>query len=179
MEIKINENSITLDGVEYIKKEQTPKWLRDGAILSIDRRSGDTIVFIVEILADDFMNQYAYYNITQNEFHPFGIGFIYEDLDTTRFRPATAEEIELLHSKLAENGKKWNAEKNCLEDLPKELKKGDLVIAWGLLKENAIIGKLRTAGAFQYELMSGLNYINAIPFESIEQYKQFITVHES
>ena len=26
MEIKINENSITLDGVEYIKKEQTQNW---------------------------------------------------------------------------------------------------------------------------------------------------------
>ena len=32
-EIKINENSITLDGVEYIKKEQTPK---DGEVWYVE-----------------------------------------------------------------------------------------------------------------------------------------------
>lgn len=178
MEIKINKNSCIIDGVEYVKKEQkeqlTPKWLRDGTILSIDRRSGDTIVFILEILADDFMNQYAYYNITQNELHPFGIGFIYEDLNTTRFRPATPEEVELLHSKLAENGKKWNAEKKCLEDLSKPLKDGDLAIFWDDDKTEAFIAKYVNG----YYSNCGW-FKNVIPFESIEQYKQFITVHES
>lgn len=178
MEIKINENSCIIDGVEYVKKEQTPKWLRDGTILSIDRRSGDTIVFILEILADDFMNQYAYYNITQNELHPFGIGFIYEDLNTTRFRPATTEEAKLLHSKLAENGKRWNAEKKCLEDLPKPLKEGDIAIFYDYDITEALIAKYVRAERSGHYSNHGW-FKHAIPFKSIEQYKQFITVHES
>ena len=46
-------------------------------------------------------------------------------------RPATDEEKQRLFDAMAKDGKRWNAEKKVVEDIPKthELKKGDLVLA--------------------------------------------------
>ena len=49
-------------------------------------------------------------------------GYIY-DIDG----PATPEEIQLLTDKLKEQGKRWNAEKKCIEDIP-TFKVGDWFI---------------------------------------------------
>lgn len=132
MEIKINENSCIIDGVEYVKKEQkeqlTPK---DGEIWCVaDMEIGKKWIFIKR---DNNYLVGCYVAFTPSDYYiEFGCGEkarVIEDNEIEFLRPATTEEIELLHSKLAENGKRWNAEKKQLEDLPKELKKGDLVIA--------------------------------------------------
>lgn len=50
--------------------------------------------------------------------------------DTDDFRPATDEEKQQLFDALAKNGKRWNAEKKVVEDIPKpyEFKKGEPVL---------------------------------------------------
>ena len=93
--------------------------------------------------------------------------------DVKLLRHATPEEIKLLHSKLAENGKKWNAEKKCLEDLPKPLKEGDLAIFWDDDKTESFIAKYVRIERNGYYSNCGW-FKKVIPFESIEQYREFI-----
>ena len=58
----------------------------------------------------------------------------YDDTISSRapeeLRPATDEEKQKLFDALAKDGKRWNAEKKCIEDIPKpcEFKKGDPVL---------------------------------------------------
>lgn len=189
MEIKINENSCIIDGVEYVKKEQkeqlTPK---DGEVWCVE--TGSKWIIIVKYWGDSIRDYCAYSYSTGNLF--FGENANNDKLcnnyDVANAYIPTLEEIELLHSKLAENGKRWNAEKKCLEDLPKPLKEGDLAIFWDLDRSGAIIAKYEyTHSPENLPIKSNKSwhqtnrgvYQNAIPFESIEQYKQFITVHES
>ena len=172
MEIKINENSITLDGVEYIKKEQTPK---DGEVWYVEYDKNNRWVFIKRENGN-MLGCYTAYCFSVNfiDVHPRPQSYVFHESDIKLLRPATPEEIELLHSKLAENGKKWNAEKKCLEDLPKPLKEGDLAIFWDDDKTEAFIAKyVRVERNGQYSNCGWFKH--AIPFESIEQYKEFIT----
>ena len=172
MEIKINENSITLDGVEYIKKEQTPK---DGEVWYVEPKHYKYLF----IYRPDTPKTSCYFNI--NLVYAYSIGnfpCVCMNDQITLLRPATPEEIELLHSKLAENGKKWNAEKKCLEDLPKPLKEDDIAIFYDYDITEALIAKYVRAERSGHYSNHGW-FKHAIPFKSIEQYKQFITVHES
>ena len=166
------------------------------------------------------------------------------DLD---FRPATEVEKQELVDALAKEGKRWNAEKLCVEDIPKrkfksgdkvrikhgisskthnrvspafveemddligntmtvdsytdgnnyvgcegiywsfieewlepyeELKKGDLAIFWDEARENAIIKFYKKSNGseeyFRHKDKNGFNWVNAIRFESKEQYERFI-----
>lgn len=51
-----------------------------------------------------------------------GIGY------TRDYKPATPEQRQLLINELAKKGKRWNADKKCIEDLPAELKPFDKVL---------------------------------------------------
>lgn len=93
-------------------------------------------------------------------------------------RPATPEEVKQLDDALAKEGKKWDAEKKQLVDLPKYKPAiiGEKAIAWDGEKKNAIIGVLAGKkdiwGGHLYRV-AGDVYKNAILYESIQQYDQF------
>lgn len=177
MKIEVIGNNIFINDDEWVKKEQpTPK---DGEVMFIEieiHRNAEWL-FIYKA------------GFEQTSFY-VGACINSNYIDTTspkicytsrikNLRPATPEDAALLHSKLAENGKVWNAEKKVLEDLPKPLKEGDLAIFWDDHKDTAIIGSYLYCGQSIYSPFNqirfgGIQYKNAIPFESIEQYLEFI-----
>ena len=72
-------------------------------------------------------------------------------------RPATEEERQRLFDAMAEKGKRWNAEKKVVEDIPKpyEFKKGEPV----LVRDNGCVWKIGVftkmrADYFQYGAMT-------------------------
>lgn len=108
------------------------------------------------------------------------------------------EENNLLDETLKNNITRWNADKECIEDLPnkpivneitpvdycekieepkKEPKIGEMCIFWDELKKYAICSILQyidTIEPYIYETIVGYIYKNCIPFESVEQYEKFI-----
>jgi len=67
--------------------------------------------------------------------------FIYKISDIRGY--ATINERQRLFDELAKVGKRWNSDQLCIEDIPKPLKVGDMVIAWGSTRDMSIIGKLK------------------------------------
>lgn len=95
------------------------------------------------------------------------------------FRHATEAEKQELLDALVKEGKRWNAEKLCVEDIPKELKKGDLAIFWDNDKKIALIKSYdRSIGSedeyFRHKDQNGYKFRNAVKFESVEQYEKLI-----
>lgn len=180
--IEINENSIFVNGVEYIKKQKQPT-PKDGEVWCVaDEEISEKWIFIKRD-NNCLAGCYVAFTISDSYIDVDCIekARVIEDDEIKLLRHATPEEAALLHAKLAENGKVWNAEKKCLEDIPKPLKEGDLAIGWDEDKEDAFIGIYNGAkkqGRYEHEV-AAIPVINAIPFESIEQYKGFITVHKS
>ena len=92
-------------------------------------------------------------------------------------RYATEEEKQELIDALEKEGKRWNAEKLCVEDIPEKPKRGDLAIFWDSNKESAMIGKydyLTRTNPFMHKDKAGNIWKNAIKFESKEQYERLI-----
>lgn len=93
-------------------------------------------------------------------------------------RPVTLEEIAILDSKLAEQGKFFNKETMRIEEIKKEPIIGEMVIGWELNKKEAIVGVLNDVYEYCKDMLaykiSGRWLRNIIPFESTEQYKNLI-----
>lgn len=93
-------------------------------------------------------------------------------------RPVTPEEIALLDSKLAEQGKFFNKETMRIEEIKKEPIIGEMVIGWELNKKEAIVGVLNDVYEYGEDMLvykiSGRWLRNIMPFESTEQYRNFI-----
>lgn len=152
-----------------INDEYVPK---DGDFV---RKTNGWILIFKEIGTNNECIRYASFNPNINEFNMGGHGH-YCGLMNTIDGPATPEEIQLLTDKLEEQGKRWNAEKKVIEDLPKEPKVGDMCIFWDNDKREAICG-IRKAHYEEgsYYTNEDISYNNCIPFESVEQYKKFIS----
>ena len=169
MKIEVIGNNIFINGDEWVKKEQpTPK---DGEVMYVQTKSNIEWLFIYK-QGGVKTNCYVVYHISANVIDYTTLMVCYTS-KIANIRPATPEETALLHTKLAENGKVWNAEKKVLEDLPKPLKEGELAIFWNF-KNSAIIATYRNSRNGMHITTGSLSYINAIPFESIEQYLEFI-----
>ena len=165
MKIEIKENSCIIDGVEYEKKQQPTS--KDGEIMCIKIGYWDWVYIHKSNLINT--SYYACYNIKDG-----GItidGFICSNNTPFMRSPATHEHIALLHTKLKENGKVWNPDTKTLEDY-RELRKDELAIFWNF-KDSAIVAPYRNSHNEIHITSGGLSYINATPFESIEQYEQF------
>jgi MoaA/NifB/PqqE/SkfB family radical SAM enzyme len=92
-------------------------------------------------------------------------------------RHATEEEKQKLLDALEKEGKRWNAEKLCVEDIPEKPKRGDLAIFWDSNKGSAMIGKYDYfIGDFTFPHRDhrGDVWKNAIKFESKEQFEKLI-----
>lgn len=84
-------------------------------------------------------------------------GYAISDNNVAVFRPATEDEKQLLFDAMAKEGKRWNAEKKVVEDIPKphEFKKGEPV----LVRDNGYVWKIGVftemrADYFQYGAMT-------------------------
>ena len=90
------------------------------------------------------------------------------------FRPATEVEKQEMLDAIAKEGKRWNAEKLCIEDIPAELKKGDLAIFWEEKKKYATIRiydqSKESERYVRHKDNIGSNWANAIKFKSKKQY---------
>ena len=93
------------------------------------------------------------------------------------FRLATEAEKQELLDALEKEGKRWNAKKLCVEDIPEKPKEGDLAIFWDNNKEGAFIGIYKqslTDVIFQHKDHRGNLWANAIKFESKEQFEKLL-----
>ena len=84
--------------------------------------------------------------------------------------------VEIMNERVSE--RMSEAEKLCVEDIPEELKKGDLAIFWDESKKYAIIRMYDQSNGsdeyYQHKDENGFNWQNAIKFESEEHFKRLI-----
>ena len=116
---------------EKLCVEDIPSY-KKGDFLVKEYKDGVQYIFILDYIDDKGLIYYhCYYG---NRFNTtcvkddFGIGKI-GDAYHKRLRYATDSEKELLIAELSKVGKRWNADKKCIEDIPKrKFKKGDKVM---------------------------------------------------
>lgn len=91
----------------------------DGRIMIVDELSKKRIISYHALIYPAIDLKVVYYNRTYAPTTP---------LSSLSFRPATDEEKQLLIDAMEKDGKRWNAYKKCIEDIPKrKFKEGDKV----------------------------------------------------
>ena len=176
MRIKINDKIYRLKEIEsgvdsLIELVEEPKF-KDGDFLHSDWGDENITIICRKINGNDI-----YYHASKS--NTIGLNFDKDRFwpNHVDFRLATEAEKQELLDVLAKEGKRWNEEKKCVEDIPAELKEGDLAIFWDSNKEGAFIGiyKQLTMGTiFKHKDHRGYMWKNAIKFESKEQYEKLI-----
>ena len=165
MKIEIKENSCIIDGIEYEKKEQpTPK---DGEVWYME------FYYRWLVIMKSEKEAYLAFRLDDNQIIITLIASLFPYIEKAPKTLANDEHIALLHTKLAENGKVWNPDTKVLEDY-RGLRVGELAIFWDRKVENAVIANYEIFEVDWYYASDGNCYRNAIPFESIEQYLEFI-----
>jgi len=118
-------------------------------------------------------SRYCAYDIKYPTIY-IGEGWITNDDHIKELRPATKEERELLNKALEERGKRWNPETKQVEALPKV---GDFCIFWNGSKKYARCGVLEEIDPTRkshYLINYYVYFLNCIPFQSVEHFKEFI-----
>lgn len=162
--VKVTEQGgkITIDVTDI------PKY-KAGDILAA--RSG---VFIYKGTVDRLVYHYCYVELIHKV-----INFEYDNpfFQISDIRGyATINERQRLFDELAKVGKRWNSDQLCIEDIPKPLKVGDMVIAWGSTRDMSIIGKLKGIDndAPRY-FVGDWYFVNAIKWDGTrEQYEKIL-----
>ena len=86
-------------------------------------------IFIFKEVKDGEIFDYAYLN-------SFGYVIITNDeIQSMTYSHATPKEAKPLFDALAKGGKRWNAEKMCIEDMPKPLTDEEVLRSWGCSDE--------------------------------------------
>ena len=96
-------------------------------------------------------------------------GYVTEDNMIKKLRPATDEEKQRLFAALAKEGKRWNAEKNVVEDIPEPYKfrKGEPVLVRDDNRPWAIRAYVETENGFYATTSTGTDrafYRHCIPY---------------
>ena len=103
--------SIEQDGDKVIIEfEYTPK---RGDVCVMRTVSNQDVIIVVDSVSGTTIHTFAEFWKRDNSLH------INDEITTfapDTFRPATEEEKQLLFAKLKENGKRFNADKMCIED---------------------------------------------------------------
>lgn len=140
------------------KKKYEPQ---DGDVVyaKVSHNDNDAI-FIYKKAVENRIYGYAGYNIGYDRMvDTHGFAYITPNIigDLIEYRPATEEEKQMLFDAMAKQGKRWNAEKKVVEDIPKpyKFKKGEPV----LVRDNGCIWKIGVftemrADYFQYGAMT-------------------------
>lgn len=151
------------------KKKYEPQ---DGEICYVESKGGYQSIFVFRdgVFATGFYISYDEFKKDAGRLMMSG-GHVISDNNVAVLRPATDEEKQLLFDTMAKEGKRWNAEKKVVEDIPKpyEFKKGEPV----LVRDNGFVWKIGVftemrADYFQYGAMTnGLDecgYRYCIPY---------------
>ena len=169
-EIKIPKGTekISIEQIDNrIVIELIPKFeFKDGDIVFEDGR-----VMIVKSLPNKY---HVNLNIVSGDFYfdsSYGL-----DFSGPTFRYATDAEKQKLFDTLAKDGKRWNAEKKCIEDLPKEPKIGKLCIFWDFACKYSSIRLFKKMEDGRYVDSTGGQWHNCIPFESEDQFIEHIKI---
>ena len=174
MRIKINDKIYRLKEIEsgVDSLMELVEEYKDGDFLHSDWENEN-----ITIIYRKRNGSHLYYHVSKSNtiglvFHRYS--YWPNDVD---FRLATEAEKQELLDALAKEGKRWNAEKKCVEDIPEKPKRGDLAIFWDDNKESAIIGKYDYFIGdvlFSHRDYRGDEWKNAIKFESKEQYRKLL-----
>lgn len=87
---------------------------KDGDIIAFGMNPYNLAVGIFHRFDDGDYTHEDYVTLNSNDIH-FNKGYWI----TENMRPATVEDKQRLFNALAKEGKRWNAEKKCIEDLPR------------------------------------------------------------
>lgn len=104
---------------------------QEGDICYVKTDSGNRFVFIKrDNKADDGIYGYAIVEPNTRFLSPAKVSCVCDGESIREIRPATDEEKQMLFDAMAKEGKRWNAEKKVVEDIPKphEFKKGEPVL---------------------------------------------------
>ena len=110
---------------QIIEERKEAEWKpQDGDICFVMDRKGNNDVFIFK----DGWYRTTYYASCS---YPDEEGTVMLDDAIDVLRPATEEEKQRLFASMTKEGKRWNAEKKCVENIPKshEFRKGEPVLA--------------------------------------------------
>jgi hypothetical protein len=174
MRIKINDKIYRLkeieSGVDSLMELVEEQMYKEGDFLHSDWNDEN-----ITIIYRKINGSHIHYHVGKSN----GLGL---DFDRYRywpnyvdFRLATEAEKQKLLDALAKEGKRWNAEKLRVEDIPAELKKGDLAIFWdNVSRRYASVRIFSHLTLHRYFDISGVGWDNAIKFESKEQFEKLI-----
>ena len=106
---------------------------QDGDICFVKSDSGNRFVFIKRDGDDEYeygLSKYASIDTNSRYLCPAKVKYVCRKEEIRELRPATDEEKQWLFDAMAKAGKRWNAEKKVVEDIPKpyEFKKGEPVL---------------------------------------------------
>lgn len=110
------------------KNEYKPQ---DGDICFVKTSAGNRFIFIKrDNESDDEIHGYIIMATNSKSLYSSNVLCVCERKSIREFRPATEKERQKLFDAMAKKGKRWNAEKKVVEDIPKpyEFKKGEPVL---------------------------------------------------
>ena len=138
------------------KKKYEPQ---DGDVCFVKTSAGNRFIFIKrDNESDDEIHGYASIDTNSRVLYlSSNLSCVCNRKSIRELRPATDEEKQRLFDTMAEGGKRWNAEKKVVEDIPKpcEFEKGEPV----LVRDNGCVWKIGVftkmrADYFQYGAMT-------------------------
>ena len=155
---------------EKKKAEYKPQ---DGDICFVKSDSGNSFVFIKRDGDDEYgLSKYASIDTNSRYLWPAKVKYVCRKEDIRELRPATEEEKQCLFDAMAKTGKRWNAEKKVVEDIPKpyEFRKGEPVLVRRDVDENWRVRVYLCTNAdntYRHKVTSGNiseNYQMCIPY---------------
>lgn len=120
------------------KKKYKPQ---EGDVCFVKTAAGNCFIFIKrDHKPDEKILSYACLNTTLQYLCPTKVSCVCDRKSIRELRPATDEEKQKLFDAMSKQGKRWNAEKKVVEDIPKpyEFKKGEPV----LVRDNGCVWKI-------------------------------------
>lgn len=159
---------------QIIEERKKAEWKpQDGDICFVKTSAGNRFIFIKrDNESDDEIH--GYISINTNIYVLYlssDLSCVCERKSIRELRPATDEERQLLFDAMAKQGKRWNAEKKVVEDIPQpyEFKKGDPVLVRTASGNNwriAVFSRKRdTVGDFEVVYGNGCGYYGyCIPY---------------
>ena len=171
IELNKKVTSIEVQGDKIIINLEQEYIPEDGEYFYVKSKTGNEFLGIKKG-GEYITSRYCSFNVHKPHIN-LEDSYITDDEWVKVIRPATAEEKELLDKVLEEKGKRWNPETKQIQEIPEI---GDLCIFWGSLKKHAMCCKLeeiRQNENLRYISSIGA-YLNCIPFQSVEHFKEFI-----
>ena len=117
---------------QIIEEKKKAEWKpQDGDICLLNTKAGNRFIFIKrDNESDDAIYDYASISTKSRVLYLSSLSCVCDRESIRNFRPATEDEKQKLFDAMAKEGKRWNAEKKVVEDIPKpyEFKKGEPVL---------------------------------------------------